>query len=549
MCGVIVGVCRQNAGPIGGLRDDPRPRYGLTTTGALRAGSRRISMGAVSARSDDAILATLVDDLPLAVWVARAPGGEFVYANARFADIMGQAGLGNVAVGEYAEPYGIYGTDGALYPEGSMPFVRALRERHSVMVDDIVIHRGDGRRINVRAHARPVFSPEGEVTHVVIAFSDITAEARAERALEEVVAEQAFVLEHMGDFVYRHDTDGVFFYLSPAVEWITGHSVEDWKGHYGQFMTDHVDNARVHALTDAALRTGERQPAYRVEVRHADGRPITLEVNEQPYRQGGRVAGIVGVARDVTAHVAAERASQALNQRLTEKNRELEDIIHIASHDLRTPLVSLGGFASELAELVDGIEPDLLPPALQDDARFLGTRIRRSVERLDRRLSGLLTLSRLGRIDSCNERVDVEALFAGLVEDASVPLARAGATLEIGPLPACRGDKAQLAQTFGNLVDNAIKYLDPDRPGRIVVYGERVGDQVAYIVADNGVGIAPAFRDKVFQIFHRLDPRWCAGEGLGLTIAQRIVARHGGRIEISDNPGGGARFTVMLPAG
>ena len=91
------------------------------------------------------------------------------------------------------------------------------------------------------------------------------------------------------------------------------------------------------------------------------------------------------------------------------------------------------------------------------------------------------------------------------------------------------------------------KLLRPGVAGRIVVRGVRDEDVVRYTVADNGVGIEPAFRDKVFRVFHRLDPRAAPGEGLGLTIAHRIVARHAGTIEISDNPGGGTRFTVVLP--
>ncbi|HEY0253793.1 MAG TPA: ATP-binding protein, partial [Kofleriaceae bacterium] len=119
------------------------------------------------------------------LWVARAPGGELVYANARFAEIMGQPGLGDVALGGYSEPYGIFGRDGLPYPETKMPFVRALLARELVIVDDIVIHRGDGVRIPVRAYARPATDARGVITHIVIAFLDITKEVAADRARGE----------------------------------------------------------------------------------------------------------------------------------------------------------------------------------------------------------------------------------------------------------------------------------------------------------------------------------------------------------------------------
>lgn len=122
------------------------------------------------------------DDLPVGVWIARAPGGELVHANRAFAEIMGMTARADVAVGEYAAPYGIHTRSGALYPEHDMPFVRALRAGTTVVVDDIVIHRRDGGRVYIRATAKPVVGTDGATTHVVIAFIDITREVEADEA-------------------------------------------------------------------------------------------------------------------------------------------------------------------------------------------------------------------------------------------------------------------------------------------------------------------------------------------------------------------------------
>jgi len=116
------------------------------------------------------------------LWVARAPGGELIYANHTFAEIMGLPARNDVVVGGYAEPYGIYTREGAMYPEERMPFVRALNERRVIIADDITIHRRDGKRVQVRAVARPVGDP---ITHVIIAFFDISREVEAERARAE----------------------------------------------------------------------------------------------------------------------------------------------------------------------------------------------------------------------------------------------------------------------------------------------------------------------------------------------------------------------------
>lgn len=132
------------------------------------------------------LIRSIADDLPVGVWVARAPGGELLYANRTFGEIMGMGARDDVAAGGYAEPYGICGTDGAPYPEEEMPFVRALRSREVVVVDDIVIRRRDGTRVPVRAHARPVIGAGGEVSHVAIVFFDITKEVEARAAQGEL---------------------------------------------------------------------------------------------------------------------------------------------------------------------------------------------------------------------------------------------------------------------------------------------------------------------------------------------------------------------------
>ena len=148
----------------------------------------------------DEIVSSVADDLPVGVWVARAPKGEFLYANKAFAEIMGMNARDDVGRGEYAGPYGIHTRTGALYPEDKLPFVRALQERRTVIVDDIVIHRHDGGKVHIRAQARPVFDDAGEITHVVIAFIDISREAQAEaaRALSEQRLGQMQRMESIG---------------------------------------------------------------------------------------------------------------------------------------------------------------------------------------------------------------------------------------------------------------------------------------------------------------------------------------------------------------
>ncbi len=165
--------------------------------------------------SDAEIISTLADDLPVGLWVARAPAGEFVYANRTFGEIMGTVGLADPKAGGYASPYGIFTRDGVPYPEAKMPFVRALEEKRVVVVDDLTIRRPDGARVDVRAFARPVTNAAGAITHVVIAFFDITREVHAQqaRAESEHRLARAQRLESIGTLAggIAHDFNNLIF--------------------------------------------------------------------------------------------------------------------------------------------------------------------------------------------------------------------------------------------------------------------------------------------------------------------------------------------------
>ena len=140
-------------------------------------------------------------------------------------------------------------------------------------------------------------------------------------------------------------------------------------------------------------------------------------------------------------------------------------------------------------------------------------------------------------------------LLREIAEALQPKLAAGRASLTVDELPACAGDVVQLNEVFSNLLDNAIKYLDRHRHGEIRVSGQSVDGMSVYCVEDNGIGIVPEQQERVFDMFHRAHPdEVTQGEGLGLSIVQRLVERHRGRIWLESEPGRGSRFFVSLPA-
>ncbi len=476
----------------------------------------------------------IADELPVAVQVLDAHGNA-IYANRRFEALLGD--------GEATD----------IVQELFDTVSRTLRPQ---LDDDVTITAPDGQRHHLRAEARPVLDGTGTLTQVAFSFADVTSERQAREEASSLLSELTFVLGQMTDFVYRHDQDGHFFYMSPAVETITGYTVDEWMNHYTTYLTDNPLNTQVVQYTEAALRTGDRQPCYPVELWHKNGHRVMLEVSEQPViGDDGQVSGMVGVGRDVTARHLATAEIQRLNKTLRDKNRDLERVIYVASHDLRTPLVGIEGFACELSDMLaklsrqlgDDLDPQvraLLEVELPDAAAH----VQRGAQRMDRLLGGLLELSRLGRSEIGSVPVDMTAVMERVAESFAYQLRDIGAALQVGEVPPCRGDALHLERLFTNLVDNALKFLVPARPGRVGVTGEVVGERAHYRVSDNGRGIPPGLHDRVFDAFHRADPSGPPGEGLGLTTAQRIAERLDGSIRLESDGAHGTTFVVDLPA-
>jgi signal transduction histidine kinase len=167
---------------------------------------------------------------------------------------------------------------------------------------------------------------------------------------------------------------------------------------------------------------------------------------------------------------------------------------------------------------------------------------------MDSLLSGLLRLSRLGRAALNMKQLDMNKLMSDVVASFEFQVKEMGATLEVEELPPCMGDETQINQVFSNLLDNALKFLDPSRPGVIKISGNEEKNQVVYCVKDNGIGIGEKDKETIFEIFRRLNPVDKPGEGLGLTIVRKILDRHEGRIWVESDLGKGSKFFAALPA-
>lgn len=273
----------------------------------------------------------------------------------------------------------------------------------------------------------------------------------------------------------------------------------------------------------------------------------------------GKPVQYVAIRTDITKRKADDENLKQFARELEEKNKELETIVYTVSHDLRSPLVNVQGFSKQLIRacekmrltVADAAEGKV--PAVELKAQLDGPIpqalkfINAGVNKMEMLLAGLLRFSRLGRVTLTIRPIDMNILITEILAAMKFQIEHLHATVHVGPLPNCVGDATQTSQVFTNLIDNALKYREPSRPLEIAVSGRIEAGEAIYTVKDNGIGIAPQHQPKAFEIFHRLNPDDTPGEGLGLTIAQRVLERQRGRIWVESVAGQGATFFVSLP--
>ena len=257
---------------------------------------------------------------------------------------------------------------------------------------------------------------------------------------------------------------------------------------------------------------------------------------------------------------------------LREANDEIQRFAYIVSHDLRSPLVNIMGFTSELEELRADIFQRIAtlrrvaaaaPPPLDDaedepvlegeDKRLLEDFsealefIKSSIAKMDRLISAILNLTREGRREFLPVRIDTRELIEAVVATVAHQASEAQAQIRIEPLPELVSDRLALEQIFSNLLDNALKYLKPGVPGEISVRGRTRLNFAIFEVSDNGRGIDAKDHQRIFELFRRAGTQDRPGQGIGLAHVRTLVRRLGGTMTVASEPDKGSTFTITLP--
>jgi PAS domain S-box-containing protein len=334
------------------------------------------------------------------------------------------------------------------------------------------------------------------------------------------------------DAVYAQSLDGVIKSWNPAAEALYGYHAAEAIGSRMDRLVAPERNGEAKELLARAL-TGERIEQHETVHVDRDGRrlEISLSLSPLPGADDGEFLGAAVVAQDISVR---KRAVAELER----SNTELQQFAYVASHDLSEPLRAISGFAQLLARRYEG--------SFDEDADRWLTNVTDGAERMRTLIDALLAYSRIGTTPERRETVDVGAVVADALEDLGPAIQEAGATITVGELPTVTADPTRLGQVFQNLLSNALKFRGATPP-RVEVTAAREPGLWRFSVTDDGLGVDARYRERIFEIFRRLNHRRdFPGTGIGLAICRRIVEDHGGTIEVRDRVGAGSEFTFTV---
>lgn len=372
---------------------------------------------------------------------------------------------------------------------------------------------------------------------------EIEERKKAESALRDAELLYRTLVERTSVVIYRDSAaEGTpSMYISPQIKDMIGYTAEEFTSspEFWQTLLHPDDKQQIMDGIHNMLIDGENYTSeYRLRAKNGDWVWVRDEAVLIHDEQGNPLY-VQGVYVNITDQKRASEQREELIRELEAKNAELERFTYTVSHDLKAPVITIGGFLGLL-------EKD----ALNGNANRLKEdilRISEANQKMQRLLNELLELSRIGRKMNPPEKVPFGQIVSEAFTRAESQLNRKKIeVMAMTDLPVIYGDRNRLIEVVQNLLDNAAKFMG-NQPNPVIEIGAGTKeDEVVFFVRDNGIGIDPKFNKKIFELFDKLNPQ-IEGTGIGLALVKRIIEVHGGRIWVESQLGQGATFYFTLP--
>ncbi len=465
---------------------------------------------------------------PAILWITE-PDGSCSFVSKGWSDYTGQSE--HAALG--------YGWLDAVHPEDREETRRVFLEatgKHEPFSMDYRLLRADGEYRWAMGSGRPRFDKNGGLAGFAGSVIDVHERKQAALASSLLSA----IVESSDDAIVSKDLNGIIRSWNSGAERIFGYSAGEV---IGKPITIIIPPERIEEETDilSRLQRGKRIEHFETRRRTKDGRILSVSLTVSPVRDAsGKVIGASKVARDVTEREMQEQALREANAALTRANGDLQQFAYSASHDLQEPIRSISVYGEMLSQRYS----DRLDARGLQYLSFMTTGARH----MEMLVKDLLAYTQTSETLSEPGAVDAGSALEQALANVAEATRQAGAVISHDALPTVRMHEVELQQLFQNLIGNAIKYRKEDEAPRIHVTARLADGSWLFSIRDNGIGIAPAYKDTIFGIFKRLhtDSKY-SGTGIGLAICQKIVERNGGRIWVESELGRGATFFFTVP--
>ena len=366
------------------------------------------------------------------------------------------------------------------------------------------------------------------------------ADVMADTLLNDANALLAAIVESSSDAIVSKDLDGIVTSWNPSAERIFGYTADEMIGRPIATIAA-PDRLSEMPMILARIRRGDRIEHYETVRKRKDGRLIDIALTVSPVRdESGRIIGASKIARDVTERRKLEKAVLRQSEELARWNSQLQQVAYATSHDLQEPLRTINSFSQLLRHRYGG----RLDSAGDEYIDFITS----AAVRMSDLIRDLLVYSdaSLRQQNDGSKPVDPNSAVRRALMSLESAIIQSGARIQCDPLPPVLLDEASLAVVFQNLIGNAVKYRSKQVP-EIAITGRRDGAFCVFSVEDNGIGIDPEYRDKIFGLFRRLHGADSTSTGVGLALCKEIIERNSGRIWVESRPGGGSIFRFTLP--
>ena len=359
--------------------------------------------------------------------------------------------------------------------------------------------------------------------------------------LEDAETKQALlaaIVQSSYDAIISKDTEGTITSWNPAAEELYGYTAEQAIGQHIGLIVPKDDCLGELQDTMADLWTVEGTQGMETERVTRNGERIEVEVRISAMRNSkGELLGASSIAHNIGPRKAIEREFANSRDQLARSNAELERFAYVASHDLQEPLRMVASYVQLLGQRYKG--------KLDSDADEFIAYAADGANRMKSMIVDLLKYSRAASGDDF-ATVDSGVALDQALANLQFAIKETGATVSRGEMPQVRAIQSQIAELFQNLIGNALKFHG-DQPPLINISTKRAGSAWEFTVTDNGIGIAPEYKEKIFEVFRRLHGREkYPGTGIGLAVCRKIVLHHGGQIGMESMEGNGTTFRFTI---